>query len=200
MLTEYSPRESISIHRRLSAPAVDPIELDIARQHLRQDSGADDIMIEVYLRAAVDSVERDTGRALISQRWEYTTNDFSLGSVWLPRAPVLSIESVKKGEPSDEEFSDFSGYVSYLPSGPNADAAQIRIDTPPSGLLRVTYVAGYGPSGRDVPAALNAAVLLALGSLYENREAEAEKSGSTARMLAENPAYERLIRPYRLIG
>jgi len=46
----------------------------------------------------------------------------------------------------------------------------------------------------DTPAPIKAAVLLAVGDLYENREGQAD------RQLFSNSTYERLLAPYRMMG
>lgn len=46
----------------------------------------------------------------------------------------------------------------------------------------------------DAPAPIKAAVLLAVGDLYANREGQAD------RQLFSNPTYERLLAPYRVVG
>lgn len=182
--------------RLVQGATVLPVDLDVARQHLRQDQEADDLMIGLYLRAAVDSVQDMTGRALMRSTWEYRARSLDCCSVRLPLAPLISVESVTV----DGAALTADDYEVIAPSGATCGRGWITTEaTWPSGPAVVKFVAGY-PSKDAVPAALQAAVLLALGSLYENREAEAEKSGSTARMLAENPAYMRLLRPYMLIG
>lgn len=46
----------------------------------------------------------------------------------------------------------------------------------------------------DAPAPIKAAVLLAVGDLYANRERQAD------RQLFSNPTYERLLAPYRVMA
>jgi hypothetical protein len=56
------------------------------------------------------------------------------------------------------------------------------------GALRVTFSVGYA----SVPDALQAAVKLALGELYRQREADAGTN------VAEHPALRRLVHPFRV--
>ena len=185
--------------RLVTPPSGLVVELDIARQHLRQDQLAEDVMIELYLQAAVQSVQDATGRALLPQTWELRLDEAPCHrSIDLPMAPLLSVEAISfSGVPSLD-----ATYTVAAPSGPTCGPGRVTaIDggSWPSGAAVIRFTAGYA-SADHVPAPLKAAVLLALGSLYENREAEAEKSGASARMLAANPAFARLIRPYQLIG
>ena len=70
-------------------------------------------------------------------------------------------------------------------------------DSWPSTTLRpysgvcVTYIAGYGDAGSDVPKNIRSAILLQLGELYENREDKEQVS---------NPAGERLLWKDRVFG
>lgn len=50
----------------------------------------------------------------------------------------------------------------------------------------------------DVPFAIQAAHLLLVGGLYENRESE--NSGGASQQVLENPAVKRLLNPYRNLG
>lgn len=107
--------------RVLTPPAVEPVSLDLLREHLRLDEDFDDSLLETYLAAARDSAEKYLGRALIPQTLQYTLSHKSdilqgrdqWGSVisnfgnpsWpfaatqfsqaieLPRSPVMSIVS-----------------------------------------------------------------------------------------------------------
>jgi uncharacterized phiE125 gp8 family phage protein len=198
---------------RLITPPTGPvIATDIARQHLRQDQTADDIMIDLYVAAAAQSVQDMTGRALLPQTWEYRLQPTGYGCAQLvtanrtqlPLAPLLSVESITV----DGAVVLAADYTVHAPSGPTCGRGEIEFSHGWSsawsygygtGSAVIRFTAGY-ETADHIPAPLKAAVLLALGSLYENREAEAEKSGASARMLAENPAFMRLIRPYQLIG
>lgn len=184
-------------HRLITPPAAEPVSLSDAKVHLRVDGSAEDVLIAAYLQAAREHVENVTGRALMLQTWELRLDAWS-DRIELPRAPLASITSVKYDDTTGAEQSA-SGYQTVQPSGPTAGCGTVL---PPAGgswpsagagagAIRVRYVAGHATAA-DVPAALRAAVLLTLGDLYENREASSAVSVST------NPAFHRLIFPYRL--
>lgn len=190
--------------RLITPPTNPPIALDLARQHLRQDQDFDDAMIGIYLAAAAQSVQDMTGRALMPQVWEYSVSDWPCygNGIRLPLAPLLSVDAVT----ADEVVAP-TVYRVEVPSGPTCGRGYVYLASgaswpsvePDTAAITIRFTAGY-QNASFVPAPLQAAVLLALGSLYENREAEAEVGGSAARSLAENPAFMRLIRPYQLIG
>lgn len=198
--------------RRLAAPSTTPITVAEAKAHLRVDGTADDTLVALYLEAATETVERETGRALLPQDWEMRLAYFPPGdaSDWRsPRhgviepwhAPLISVTSVKTVSATGVETTlSPSAYQVVAPSGPTAQRGRI---SPAAGTLwpsterdlddpvRVVYRAGYATVA-DVPAALRQAILLVAGDLYAHREA------STAMQVKPNPTVERLMAPYRL--
>lgn len=62
------------------------------------------------------------------------------------------------------------------------------------GAVRVAYRAGYGPTPADVPAPLKQWILLAVGDLYERRNASAEQPATPHQFV------DALLQPYRLLG
>jgi uncharacterized phiE125 gp8 family phage protein len=61
--------------------------------------------------------------------------------------------------------------------------------------VTVTYVAGYGPAGDDVPAAIRHAMLLLIGHWYEHRESVVVGGNPVQVPLA----VQALLRPYRRV-
>lgn len=197
---------------RLAAPSTTPVTLAEAKAHLRVDGAADDALIALYLEAATETVERETGRALLPQDWEMRLGYFPPGdaSDWRsprhgviepPHAPLLSVTSVKTISATGAETTlSPSLYQVVAPSGPTALRGRI---SPAVGTLwpsterdrddpvRVVYRAGYATVA-DVPAMLKAAVLLGAAELYAHREI------STSMRLEELPFFQRLIAPYKL--
>ena len=51
-------------------PAEEPVSLAEAKQHLRVDSGDDDLLIGSLISAARQAAETKTGRQLITARWK----------------------------------------------------------------------------------------------------------------------------------
>jgi uncharacterized phiE125 gp8 family phage protein len=190
--------------RLITAPAVEPVSLSDAQEHLRAGiGGTDATLIETYLQAAREAVERNTGRALLPQTWELRLPGFPDGAITLPIAPLLSVTSVRYTAPDGADtLLDTAAYQIEAPFGPAAQPAKLwpaASGVWPATLpydraaVRVRFQAGYANAGA-VPAALRAAILLVLGELYENREA------SAAKPLSDVPAVRRLLDPYRVHG
>ena len=150
------------------APAAELIPLELARQWLRVDDGAQDAVILLLAAAAREYVEAYTGRAL-TPRVLATT--FLLGQPYqLPVQPA--------GEPTAvsgaiTDVADLArGYSEAYRKGivvsrdyPLGDAGLYSATTP---TYTVTYPAGYAAGA--CPAALQSAALKVLSELYENRE------------------------------
>lgn len=186
---------------QIATASVEPITLAEAKAHLRVSGSDEDALIVGYLTAAREWVENATGRALLPQDWELRLDKWPEGDeIELPRPPLISITHIKTADASGT-LTSLSGstYQTVMGSGPTAEPAIIA---PVSGgewptlvdgvkdSVRIQYRAGYvSPSA--VPAALKSAIYLALGDLYANREA------ANAAKVAGNPAFDRLIAPYR---
>lgn len=189
--------------RQIATPATEPVTLAEARVHLRVDGTDEDALIAGWITAARGEVEDATGRALLPQDWELRLPAFpSYGcSIELPRAPLIAILSVVTVAADGAETTlDAAAYQAEAPSGPTAQPARLwpaagaGWPTTASGVrgaVRVRYRAGY-PSLSLVPGPLKSATLLALGDLYANREQ------ASAGPISDNPAFARLIAPYRL--
>lgn len=133
--------------RILVAATTEPVTLDEAKLHLRDDSDARDGLISASITAAREVVERQTGYALAEAQYEWTP-------VGDRRDPLPLIP----GEVTSEE-----------------------------NVYPILFTSKPGP----VPAALKAAILLLVSDIIVNTEATTDKA------LLENPAFQRLIFPYR---
>tara|TARA_R110002051_G_scaffold325869_1_gene432661 strand:+ start:14738 stop:15256 length:519 start_codon:yes stop_codon:yes gene_type:complete len=165
----------------ITPPAVEAVTLDEAKLHLRVDGADEDTLITSLIAAAVGHLDGFTGilgRCLMAQTWSQEFEHAS-GDLVLPLGPVASVTSVTGGFTDYRILKDGRGHFLRLNDG----AAW------PSGPVVVEYVAGEDA----VTPALKAALLLHIGTLYENRETLAEKVNPTR-------AYEALTAPYRTIG
>ena len=185
-----------------SAPAAHPVSLADAKAHLNVDHDEDDDLITACLDAAVghlDGVAGVLGRALVTQTWDQSIDDFPYGDdLPLFLAPVTSVTSVT--------YRDMAGDTQTL----TADAYMLRqrhgltwvhlkdgytwpeTDDEPNAVT-VRFVAGYGDD-EDVPGPLRAAIKLHIGHLYENREAV-----NVGNIVTEFPmGDDALIAPYRV--
>ena len=176
---------------QLIIPATgEPLSLDEAKQHLRVDSGDDDLLIGSLITAARQAAETLTGRQLMTARWKLvldafpgsahmhaaSSSSFSLPAhaVLLAKCPVQSVVSIA--------YLDMNGVTQVMPASDHVlDAAcePARLTPvfgktwPPTlpqiGAVTVTFDAGYGAASA-VPEGIKSWIKLRVGSLYGHRE------------------------------
>ena len=186
--------------KRTVAPTSEPVTLSQAKAQCRLDQvdSSEDALLVMYIQAAREYVEEQTGRSLIAQTWVLTRDRFPgyttlfrssgpwalpadcgkqhVNEILLGHGPVLSVSSVTfyDGNNSPETL-DPALYVADL-SGDFARVAPAPGCWWPVAAWRpdavqVTYSAGYGATAGAVPATLQLAMLLLVAHWYENREA-----------------------------
>jgi uncharacterized phiE125 gp8 family phage protein len=154
---------------QFAAPAVEPILLDEAKVQcgVAADVSYHDDALRMSIEAARQKVETDTGRALINQTWDLSLDCFPTGldAIYIPKAPVSAISSVKYYDTSNvEQTLSASVYKTLLSREP----AEIRLKYQQAwpfiyseaAVVTVRFVAGYGASYLSVPDGLRRAMLL----------------------------------------
>jgi len=200
---------------RTSAPSKEPVTTAEAKTHLRVDTNAEDSYIDALVTAAREHVEQVTRRALITQTWELSLDDFP-DSIWfdepfepwirhgekpilIPRSPLQSITKI--------EYVDTDGTTQTL------SASKYRVDSkseparvteaegevwPTTDMVTngvtVTFEAGYGDNPSDVPQSIRHAIKLLIGNWYEHRE-QSVVGGSFSELPR---AVDALLAPYRV--
>lgn len=159
----------------LIPPAVEPVSLQEAKDHLRLDTDAHDTMVQMQIQAAREHVEMFTRRQLVTATYLWTLP--ALAPVLLfPFPPLHAVGSV--------EYLDPQGVLQVLPPTAytvetSSEPGRLLVTTMPAvgtGLeaVHITFDAGYGSTGADVPGRLRAAILLLMADLYEHAEAQVE--------------------------
>lgn len=160
----------------LTGPAEEPVSVIEAKAHLRVSTAADDALIGSLITAAREYVESETRRALVTQVWDLFMDAPPAGDeVVLPMPKLRSVESIQFHRadgtsgtvPSLEYFVDGASEPGRvrLVSGASWPSVELR----PANGFQVRFEAGYGGAG-DVPQGIKQAILLLVGTLYENRE------------------------------
>ena len=150
--------------RALTQPAALPIDVALARQHVKQDIDFDDVLLRGYIGAASNAAESQTERTLLATRWQLVLDSFPgpsmqgvpWGKTWtlpghaivLPRSPVLAVESIK--------FLTMGGVLEALDpsfyavdtSGPLVRITPVfgriwPVPLPQIGAVQVTFLAGF---------------------------------------------------------
>ena len=202
-----------------SAPAVEPVTVEEAKNHLRADADItqDDDLIALLIGAARRYAENYCNRSFLRQQWRLVLDSFPGPSligvpfgvpysipghaILLERGTVISVDSIT--------YTDMAGLEQTMPatdwvaelSGPIGRVTPRfgkiwPIPLPQIGAVKVNYTAGYGAAAVDVPQGIRQWILLRVGTLYENREEIAVLSrGSVAPL----PFVDSLLDPYRVV-
>jgi len=189
--------------RRAGAPVAEPVTLAQALHHLREiaDGAENDVYITGLIAAAREACEDRTERTLISTPWRLTLDGFpATGAIELRQPPIIGVTSVQFRDadgilqtlaPADYVV-DTASEPGYIVPGPGLTWPETQADT--INTVVITYTAGYGATAADVPAPLKHWMLLAIGDMYETRNASGEKPQ------VKHDFVDHLLNPYRLLG
>lgn len=167
-----------------TAPAAaTPVTLSEFSAHLRlahgfPDDGAEDALLDLYLRNATAAVEARTGRALVRRGFVLRLDTWNRdGHVVLPVGPVEAISSIRfvRGTEAIDMAAD-SWAVEPGTGRQRVIGRQGGALPPiPEGYVaELTFDAGFGPNPADVPGDLRQAVMLLAADYYERRGDERE--------------------------
>lgn len=164
-----------------------PIALDLARQHLRVGSAThDDTLIAAKLDMAVAVAEDMTGRCIRQRRVEFDTT-LPVAEHPMLRLPVPTT-AVERLDVSQKSVAE-SRWQLYA----DDYTASLSFDASCAGMqISATLLVGYDEE--SLPPAIRAAVLLILGTLYDN-----ESDALVGRSVSELPlTAEKLLLPWRI--
>jgi len=187
----------------ITPPAVEPITLDQAKDHLRVTNTTDDALISTLIAAARRFAEGYCRRALITQVWDLYVDKFPdavRGVLEIPFGELQAVTSVTYYD-ADGALQTLSASLYQVEA--IREPARIRpiaTETWPAtydqmNAVTVRFTAGYGDAPGDVPEQVVQAMLMLIGHLYENRE-----SSSRAAVITEIPmGTEYLLDPYIIL-
>lgn len=160
-------------YRLVTGAASYPVTLAQAKAHCRVDNGAEDAVIEGLIAAACSHVESYTGRALVSQTWEMTADDWA--DDFALKGPVQSITSVKYYD-ADGVEQTLSNTL-YLLDDTTDRIVFVEDFTEPQlrgevNDITIRFVAGY----TSLPKEMELAALLLIGLWYDNRAAASDRA------------------------
>lgn len=159
-----------------SAPAVEPVSLAELKQHLRITGDDNDSMLTIYGKAARIAAERHQNRQLITATLKYTLESFPWGEFVLPRPPLIAITSIQYVDTAGDTQTWASSKYQVDTNTLLGRVKPVSTESYPSiqggtyNAVTVTYTAGYGAAGSDVPDITRNGILLFAAQLYEFRE------------------------------
>ncbi len=164
----------------ITPPAALVVDLASMKLHLRVDHDDEDALITALITAATEQAEQRTGRALMTQTWE-AKFDYFPDEIELTRLPVQAIVSVEYVTPLGATLTLTSGTHYRLSDADDYGFAKLVCvagQTWPTTMadrdvVTVRYTAGYA-SAAAVPESIKQWIKLAVGDMYENREASTD--------------------------
>lgn len=193
----------------VTAPTLDPVTIAEARAHCRADSAEEEGLIAGYILAARQHVETHLRRALLTQTWDLTIDEAwplhhvagrTRHRIVLPLPPLQSVVSITYVDTTGatQTLAADQYHVAKIDSGEWViePAYGVTWPTVRSQLAAITvrFIAGYGSNPGDIPEPIRQAMLLLIGSWFENRE-----QVITGTIVAELPmGVEALLFPHRV--
>ncbi len=161
--------------------ATEPLTKTEVRLQLKNEGiTADDDLLDIYIKAARQLIEKKTNTAMISQTITQTYNEFPVAVNGNPHAalelavsPLISVTSVgyKDGDGDSQSVTD-TDYDIDSTREPGLVAPTNTYSWPSVyaglGAVTVVYLAGYADAS-SVPTALKQAMLLTIAHWYRNR-------------------------------
>ena len=185
----------------LPEPTYEPITLEQARKQCKVDAFGDppthpdDDLIEIYISAAREWAELDTGCSLAQRQLPMAIDAFPTNGdgIPLPVAPVLSILSItylntlgiEVEVPNVDYELDIFASPREIVLTPNSEWPSDVGDF--NNPIRITYMTGYSspeesPQDAPMPRSVKAAILLVVGHLYDHRNENVEVALQTIPM------------------
>lgn len=174
--TEGNDTATIAAINTSPGETVEPITLAQAKDHLRVVGADEDAYITGLIVAAREAAEGRTQRALVPRN-EVLALECWPAAIRLPWPPLQAVTGIEYDDQDDtEQTVPDSGYRvnSYVEPARITRKGTEGWPTVLAGdaVIRVRYRTGYA-SPSSVPASLRQWMLLAIGTMYENRESAA---------------------------
>lgn len=159
----------------ITPPAAEPLTAAEAKSRLGIGAEVSDEVMNVFIKSArqtIDGWNGWLGRSLVRQTWKMFLDRFPYdwdGALVIPLPPLISVDEIKyvdvAGNPQTLDTSKYTrlaGEPALLRPSPGAiwPDVQSRFDA-----VEITFTAGYGAAGSDVPELLRTAIALMVSNL-----------------------------------
>lgn len=164
-----------------TAPAVEPVTLAEAKLFCRIDTDADDALVTALIIAARQTVEKQTGRALIEQSWAASLDRLPNALTFeLAYRPIMSVTSIRAYN-DDDTFDSIDVSTGIVLDGANGrislkDSAAAIVGDRPTNVYQIVYKAGYGATAASAPEWAKLAIKQTVAHWYEHRGDSPEKA------------------------
>ena len=151
---------------KITLTSPDSLTLDLVKKHLLVEHDDDDVIIQQYMGASLDAVERDTHAHWLKREWASTSFDegITLNNTLVLTLPVNPKEiTLNFVDGSDYVFDEIEWYYC-------AGSVTVALDNVSlvSSIQNITAVTGF----EEVPFLPTQARLQCIGSWYGSREDE----------------------------
>ena len=161
----------------VTAPTAEPLTLAEAKAHLRITDNNEDGFIADCIKAGREYAETVTKRALMTQTWDWTFDDFPLDRTKLevPKPPLSSVTSIKYYDTNGTQQTWSS--TNYLTDTPTHGLGIIGLAynavwpcvQPRAFACTIRFVCGYS-SAANVPYRVKRAIAMLTAHQWANRE------------------------------
>lgn len=175
------------------APENEPIEVETVKKQRRVTTTTLDDLFAIWIGAARQHFEEQTGRQCVTATWEYWLAGFpARGVIEIPHPPLQDVESVVYDDSDGTEHAlDTDSYTVEKPSGPYAPPGRVVLKPGVSWpttvadrrfSVRVRYVAGYGDDEDAMPPIVKAALMFLIGDYHKFAEGTQDFRGTMQTM------------------
>jgi len=191
-------QSTISLVRTVP-PAVEPVVASDLKTWLGYGGTDQDAVFDSMIVAAREWTEMYLNRQLITSTWRLNLMFFEWNVIDLPKQPIQSITSITyvDTEGTNQTLSsslyDFSADSGRIAPVYNESWPDTRDELEPAS---ITYVAGYGDEGHDVPEPIRQAILLIASGLWMGMQG----CGSGCDGNGINLAAKAMLYPYRILS
>lgn len=167
----------------VTGPTAEVMTVETAKDYLRiTDTNDEDLLIGEIIVAARRLLEKETGKAFLSQSWYYFLDAWpecsksGLVETKIPIAPVISFDEVKVWLYGANDYSDLGATLYSTDKDSRVPrVAQIENSTLPvlavrPNAIRIKVTCGYGTETASVPKELMIALRMLIRHYYDNRE------------------------------
>ncbi|MFO0863539.1 MAG: phage head-tail connector protein [Gemmataceae bacterium] len=159
---------------RTQSPVAEPLTVDEAKAQCRVENDVEDAQFSEWITAARERAEAITGQSFITQT-HVLTLDFWPDEILLAHGPIQAISSITYLDNDGERQTWVEDeYRLVNKKQPPRIVPAVNCDWPNAavadGSIEVTFIAGYGLAGTDVPAGIKAAMKLMIAHWYLHRE------------------------------
>jgi len=194
-------RPSILSLKRTVQPVVEPVATSDLKSWLGYGGTDQDAVFDSMIVAAREWTELFLARQLVTATFTLKMDFFDWTVIDLPRQPIQSVTSIEyvdsqgTAQTLSSALYDFSADSGRIAPAYNESWPDTRDQLEP---VTITYVAGYGDEGHDVPEPIRQAILLIATGMWMNIQGCGGGVGCDGNGISN--AGKALLYPYRIMS